>query len=326
MTNKLELAFQQIERIYGKGAVYKYGDGIDIEAIQVIPTGSIALNWATGIDGMPIGRIVEIFGPESGGKTTLALHIISEAQKLKMKCLFVDAEHALDVEYASNIGVNVEELIISQPDYGEQALDIIEKLIDSGEVGLVVVDSVAALVPRAEIDGDFGDSHMGLHARLMSQAMRKLNGMVQKKKCCLVFINQIREKFNVMFGNPEITTGGRALKFYASMRIDIRRIASVKDGDEIVANKTKVKIVKSKVASPFRIAHFDIRFGEGIDFVSELIEHGLEYEILKQSGNWIIWNDDGVDIKLANGKEKTRKVLIDNNELYIKIRKEILGE
>jgi recombination protein RecA len=323
MDDKLKAAMQQIERLYGAGCVYRYGDGIESGNVAgSISTGSIALNIATGVDGIPLGRIVEIFGPESGGKTTLSLHIIAEAQKMGLNCLFVDAEHALDVEYASNIGVDVEQLIINQPDCGEQGLDVVEKLVESGHIGLAVIDSVAALVPKAEIEGEFGDSHMGLHARLMSQAMRKLNGLAQKKKCCLIFINQIREKFNVMFGNPEITTGGRALKFYASMRIDIRRIGSVKSGNDVVANRTKAKIAKNKVASPFKIAEFDIRFGEGIDYISELIDFGIEYGILEKSGNLIIWNDQ----KIGNGREKARNELVNNKDLYIRIKKQVLGE
>lgn len=324
MSTKLDIAFQQIERLYGKGSVYRYGDGIDIKSSQmkIIPTGSILLNDATGIGGVPVGRIIEIFGPEGGGKTTLSLHIIDEAQKLGINCVFIDAEHALDVIYAGNIGVNIDDLIISQPDYGEQGLDIMEKLADSGDVGLIVVDSVAALVPRAEIEGEFGDSHMGLHARMMSQALRKLTALVQKRGCCLVFINQIREKIGIVFGNPEVTTGGRALKFFSTLRFDIRRISAVKVADQIVANRTRVKVVKNKLSSPFKQAEFDIRFGVGIDKVLELIDIGLECGILEKSGSWV--SLDGINI--AQSKDKLRKKMVDDKDLYIKIRKSILGE
>jgi recombination protein RecA len=321
-TTKLDKIFAQLDRQFGGGSIYRYGDGIGVSVKGVIPTGSIRINLATGIDGVPRGRIIEIFGPESGGKTTLALHIMAEAQKLGDLVAFIDAEHALDPSYAGSIGVEMANVLLSQPDNGEQALEICEALVRSGEVGLIVIDSVAALVPRAEIEGEMGDANMGLHARLMSQAMRKLNGIISKTNCCVIFINQVREKIGVMFGNPETTTGGRALKFYASVRFDIRRIGGIKDGDEIIANKTRVKVVKNKVAPPFKEAVFQIRYGEGIDQITELIELAIEEKVITKSGNWFYYRK----YQLGQGMENVRKLMVNEPKYFRAVRKRMLGE
>jgi recombination protein RecA len=305
-----DIAISQIERQFGKGAIMKLGDrtGIDIPAIT---TGSLSIDYALGVGGVPRGRMVEIFGPESSGKTTLALHVVAEAQRAGGLAAFVDAEHALDPEYAGKLGVDVDNLMVAQPDSGEQALEITEILIRSGSLDVVVVDSVAALVPKAELDGEMGDSHVGLQARLMSQALRKLTGIVSKSKTTLVFINQIREKIGVMFGNPETTTGGRALKFYASQRLDIRRTGAIKNGEETIGNRTKLRVVKNKVAPPFRIAEFDILYGEGISREGDLIELGVAHKILEKSGSWYSYGK----LRLGQGRETTRLFLRDNEDL-----------
>ena len=314
----LELAMTQIDRQFGKGSIMRLGDE-KIADIEAIPTGSISLDAALGIGGFPRGRVVEIFGPESSGKTTLALHAIAEAQKRGGLAAFIDAEHALDAKYSKNLGVDTENLLISQPDTGEQALEIAETLIRSAALDIVVIDSVAALVPKAEIEGEMGDAQMGLQARLMSQAMRKLAGIISKSKTCMIFINQIREKIGVMFGNPETTTGGRALKFYASVRIDIRRIASIKDGEHIIGNRTKVKVVKNKVAPPFRIAEFDIMYGTGISREGDLIDLSVDHDIIQKSGTWFSYGEE----RLGQGRENVKKYLIENQDLLKKINKQV---
>ncbi|MCH8021335.1 recombinase RecA [candidate division KSB1 bacterium] len=314
----LELAMTQIDRQFGKGSIMRLGDE-RIADIEAIPTGSISLDAALGIGGFPRGRVVEIFGPESSGKTTLALHAIAEAQKRGGLAAFIDAEHALDAKYSKNLGVDTENLLISQPDTGEQALEIAETLIRSGALDIVVIDSVAALVPKAEIEGEMGDAQMGLQARLMSQAMRKLAGIISKSKTCMIFINQLREKIGVMFGNPETTTGGRALKFYASVRIDIRRIASIKDGETIIGNRTKVKVVKNKVAPPFRIAEFDIMYGTGISREGDLIDLSVDHDIIQKSGTWFSYGEE----RLGQGRENVKKYLIENQDLLKKINKQV---
>jgi recombination protein RecA len=315
----LELAMQQIDRQFGKGALVRLGDKPQ-EAIQAISTGSIAVDAALGIGGVPRGRVTEVFGPESSGKTTLTLHIIAEAQKNGGLAAFIDAEHALDAEYAKKLGVDIENLMVSQPDSGEQALEICEALVRSAAVDVVVIDSVAALVPKAELEGEMGDASVGVHARLMSQALRKLTAVVSKSNTTLIFINQIREKIGVMFGNPETTTGGRALKFYSSVRIDIRRINSIKDGDAVVGSRTKVKIVKNKVASPFKIAEFDIAYGEGISKTGEMIDLGIEHKIIEKSGAWFSYGD----LRIGQGRENSKQFLRENadiaNEVEMKIR------
>ncbi len=303
-------ALEQIERQFGKGAIMRLGQQENL-GIASISTGSIAVDVASGIGGFPRGRVVEVYGPESSGKTTLALSVIGQAQKVGGVAAFIDAEHALDAEYATKIGVDIDNLLVSQPDNGEQALEIVEMLVRSNAVDIIVVDSVAALVPRAELDGEMGDSHVGLHARLMSQALRKLTAIVAKSKTCLVFINQIREKIGVMFGSPETTTGGRALKFYSSMRIDIRRIAAIKDGDQVVGSRAKVKVVKNKCAAPFRQAEFDIDYGEGISRFGELNDMGVEEKIVVKSGAWYSCGD----IRLGQGRENSKQFLRDNLEL-----------
>lgn len=315
-----ESALTQIERQFGKGSIMRLGQRETI-GIPSISTGSIGIDAALGVGGMPRGRIVEIFGPESSGKTTLSLHVIAEAQKLGGLAAFIDAEHALDAEYAKKLGVDVDNLLVSQPDSGEQALEIAEMLVRSGAIDIIVIDSVAALVPRAELEGEMGDSHVGLQARLMSQALRKLTGIVSKSRTCLVFINQIREKIGVMFGNPETTTGGRALKFYASVRVDIRRTTQIKEGDEVTGNRVKVKVVKNKCAAPFRQAEFDVAYGEGISKQGELIDLGLEQRIVEKSGSWFSYGD----VRLGQGRENAKVFLRENpdlqKELETKVRK-----
>jgi recombination protein RecA len=306
----LQLTIDKLEKTYGKGSIMKLGDTA-IEQVEVIPTGSLTVDLALGIHGYPKGRIIEIYGPESSGKTTLAIHAIAQAQKNGGIAAFIDAEHAFDRKYAQNLGVDTENLLISQPDNGEQALEIAENLIRSGAIDIIVIDSVAALTPKSEIEGEMGDSKMGLQARLMSQALRKLTGTISRTGCCCIFINQLREKIGVMFGNPETTTGGNALKFYASVRIDIRRIGQIKDGDQVVGNRTRVKIVKNKVAPPFRQAEFDILYGEGISKVGEVIDIGVEQNIIKKSGSWFSYGDT----KLGQGRDAVKQLLLDNPEL-----------
>jgi recombination protein RecA len=306
----IEGALTQIERQFGKGSIMRLG-AQEIQPMEFIPTGSLAVDSAIGIGGFPRGRVVEVFGPESSGKTTLALSVIGQAQKRGGVAAFIDAEHALDAEYAKKLGVDIDNLLVSQPDNGEQALEIAEMLVRSNAVDIVVVDSVAALVPRAELEGEMGDSHVGLQARLMSQALRKLTAIVSKSKTCLVFINQIREKIGVMFGNPETTTGGRALKFYSSVRVDIRRIAAIKEGEIVTGSRVKVKIVKNKVAAPFRQAEFDIDYGEGISRMGEMIDLGVEHKMVVKSGAWFAYGD----VRLGQGRENAKQFLRDNPEL-----------
>jgi len=321
----LQLTLDKLEKSYGKGAVMKLGDSA-VEPIDSISTGSIGLDIALGIGGVPKGRVIEIYGPESSGKTTLATHIIAEAQKKGGIAAIVDAEHAFDKYYARKLGVDIDNLLIAQPDNGEQALEIADNLIRSGAIDVIVIDSVAALVPKGEIEGEMGDSKMGLQARLMSQALRKLTGTISKTNCCCIFINQLREKIGVMFGNPETTTGGNALKFYASVRLDIRRMAQIKDADEVAGNRVKVKIVKNKVAPPFRIAEFDIMFGEGISKAGEIIDLGVDFNIIKKSGSWFSYGDT----KLGQGRDAVKTLLLDNpdlmDELEGKIKAEVTAE
>ncbi len=317
----LEMALGQIEKQFGKGAIMRLGSDRHLD-VPAISTGSLSLDWALGIGGIPRGRVIEIFGPESSGKTTLALTVISEAQRKGGMAAFIDAEHALDPDYAKKLGVDVDNLLVSQPDSGEQALEIAEVLVRSGSLDVVVVDSVAALVPRAELEGEMGDSHVGLQARLMSQALRKLTGIVSKSHTALIFINQLREKVGVMFGSPETTTGGRALKFYASQRIDIRRIGSIKDGEEVVGNRTKVKVVKNKLAAPFRIVEFDIIYNEGISREGDLIDLGLAHGFVKKSGAWLSYGEE----RLGQGRENARKVLRENGELRERLEGELRGK
>ena len=316
--NSVDLAISQIERQFGKGAIMKLGDRGAMN-IDVIPTSSLSVDYALGVGGIARGRVSEIYGPESSGKTTLALHVVAQAQKQGGVAAFVDAEHALDPEYARKLGVDVDNLMVSQPDSGEQALEITEILIRSGALDVVVVDSVAALVPKAELDGEMGDSHVGLQARLMSQALRKLTGICAKSKTSLIFINQIREKIGVMFGSPETTTGGRALKFYSTMRLDIRRIGAIKTGDETIGNRTKLKVVKNKVAPPFRIAEFDILYGEGISREGDLMELGVAHKIIDKTGSWYSYGD----IRLGQGRENTRLFLRDNVDLADEIDRKV---
>ena len=315
----LDLALGQIEKQFGKGSILRLGSKDAIVPVSVISTGSISLDAALGVGGFPRGRVTEIFGPESSGKTTIALQVIAEAQKKGGIAAFIDVEHALDQAYARKLGVDVDNLLVSQPDYGEQALEITNHLTASGQIDVLVVDSVAALVPKAELDGEMGDSHMGLQARLMSQALRKLTGVVSKSRTCLIFINQIREKIGVMFGNPETTTGGRALKFYASVRLDIRRIAAIKDGDSVVGNRTKVKVVKNKVASPFREAEFDIIYGEGISKEGDLIDLGVAQNLIEKSGSWFSYKGD----RIGQGRENARQFLKDNQDIRQSIDTEL---
>ncbi|GFZ78135.1 recombinase RecA [Elstera cyanobacteriorum] len=307
----LEAALGQIERAFGKGSIMKLGQREQAVDTEVISTGSLGLDIALGIGGLPRGRIIEIYGPESSGKTTLALHVIAEAQKAGGTCAFVDAEHALDPTYARKLGVNIDELLISQPDAGEQALEITDTLVRSGAIDVLVVDSVAALVPRAELEGEMGDSHVGLQARLMSQALRKLTGTISKSRCMVIFINQIRQKIGVMFGNPETTTGGNALKFYASIRLDIRRIGAIKDRDTVVGNQTRVKVVKNKMAPPFRVVEFDIMYGEGVSKVGELIDLGVKAGIVEKSGAW--FSHDGQ--RIGQGRENAKTFLRENGSV-----------
>src|SRR5213595_1161193 len=315
----LDLAVSQIEKQFGKGSIMRLG-GIDsTAALDAIPSGSLALDAALGIGGYPRGRVIEIFGPESSGKTTLTLHAIAETQRLGGAAAFIDAEHALDANYARKLGVDVENLLVSQPDSGEQALEIAEVLIRSGAIDVIVIDSVAALVPRAELEGEMGDAQMGLQARLMSQALRKLTGIVSKSRTCLIFINQIREKIGVMFGNPETTTGGRALKFYSSVRIDIRRIAAIKEGDVVVGSRTKVKVVKNKVAAPFREAEFDILYGQGISREGDLLDLAANQNIVEKSGSWYSYKGE----RIGQGRENARQFLRDNKDVMAKLETEV---
>jgi recombination protein RecA len=314
----LKLTIDKIDKDFGKGSVMMMNEKTNME-IEVISTGSIGLDMALGIGGLPKGRVVEIYGPESSGKTTLATHVIAEAQKKGGMCAFIDAEHAFDSVSAKKLGVDIDNLLISQPDYGEQALEIADRLILSGALDVVVIDSVAALVPKSELEGEMGDSKMGLQARLMSQALRKLTATIHKTNCCCIFINQLREKIGVMFGNPETTTGGNALKFYASVRLDIRRMTQIKDGDEAVGNHVKVKVVKNKVAPPFRQAEFDIIYGEGISKVGEIIDMGVELGIVQKSGSWFSYNSD----KLGQGRESVKQLMLDNPEMATEIENKI---
>src|SRR5262245_16699281 len=318
----VELAVGQIEKQFGKGSIMRLGQKGAVQPIDSIPTGAISIDYALGIGGMPRGRVIEIFGPESSGKTTLALQVIAQSQKTGGMAAFVDAEHALDAAYAKKLGVDLDNLLVSQPDNGEQALEIVEVLIRSGGVDVVVVDSVAALVPRAEIEGEMGDAQMGLQARLMSQALRKLTGVVSKSKTCLIFINQLREKIGVMFGNPETTTGGRALKFYASVRLDIRRIASIKDGDVVVGGRTRVKVVKNKVAPPFREAEFDVMYGEGISKTGDLLDLGVDKRIIEKSGAWFAYNGE----RLGQGRENAKQFLKENPDICRTIEERVRRE
>ncbi|MFA6957695.1 MAG: recombinase RecA [Thermoanaerobaculia bacterium] len=313
-----EAALTQIERQFGKGSIMRLG-AKEVVPISAISTGSIGVDAALGVGGVPRGRIIEIFGPESSGKTTMSLQVIAEAQKLGGIAAFIDAEHALDAEYARKLGVDIENLLVSQPDSGEQALEIAEMLVRSNAVDIIVIDSVAALVPRAELEGEMGDSHVGLHARLMSQALRKLTGIVSKSKTCLIFINQIREKIGVMFGSPETTTGGRALKFYASVRLDIRRISSLKDGEEVVGSRVKVKVVKNKCAAPFRQAEFDIMYGEGVSKLGEIIDYGIEHKLVEKSGSWFSYGD----MRLGQGRDNAKNFIGDNPQLMTELESKV---
>ncbi|MFO7481038.1 recombinase RecA [Oceanibaculum nanhaiense] len=315
----LDAALGQIERAFGKGSIMKLGQRDSAVEIDSVSTGSLGLDIALGIGGLPRGRVIEIYGPESSGKTTLALHTVAEAQKVGGTCAFIDAEHALDPSYARKLGVNVDELLISQPDAGEQALEIADTLVRSGAIDVLVVDSVAALVPRAELEGEMGDSHVGLQARLMSQALRKLTASISKSRCMVIFINQIRMKIGVMFGNPETTTGGNALKFYASVRLDIRRIGNIKKGEEIIGNETKVKVVKNKVAPPFKTAEFDILYGEGISRHGEIIEMGVTARIVEKSGAWYAYNGE----KIGQGKDNAREFLRENPDVAREIENKV---
>ena len=315
----LQAALAQIEKQYGKGTIMRLGEGEVIDDIEVVSTGSLGLDAALGVGGLPRGRVVEIYGPESSGKTTLTLQVVAEMQKLGGTCAFIDAEHALDIQYAQKLGVNLQELLISQPDTGEQALEIVDALVRSASVDLVVIDSVAALTPKAEIEGEMGDSLPGLQARLMSQALRKLTGVIKKTNTMVIFINQIRMKIGVMFGSPETTTGGNALKFYASVRLDIRRIGSIKKGEEVIGNETKVKVVKNKVAPPFKTAEFDILYGQGISREGEVIDMGVEAKVLEKSGSWYAYNGE----KIGQGKDNAREYLKENPDLAVEIENKV---
>ena len=314
----LNATLERLEKVYGKGAIMKLGDSPS-EEIDVISSGSIGLGIAMGVNGFPKGRVIEIFGPESSGKTTLALHAIAESQRKGGIAAFIDAEHAFDRFYAGKLGVDIQNLLISQPDNGEQALEITDNLIRSGAIDIIVIDSVAALTPKSEIDGEMGDSKMGLQARLMSQALRKLTSTISKTNCCCIFINQLREKIGIMFGNPETTTGGNALKFYASVRLDIRRQTQLKDGENAVGNRVKVKVIKNKVAPPFRTAEFDIIYGEGISKVGEIVDLGVEYNLIKKSGSWFSYGD----VKIGQGRETVKQMLLDNPELCAELENKI---
>ena len=318
-TRAIDLALSQIEKQFGKGSIMRLGSKEAIVPISVISTGAISFDAALGVGGFPRGRVVEVFGPESSGKTTITLQVIAEAQKTGGMAAFVDAEHALDPIYAKKLGVDVDNLLVSQPDYGEQALEITEALVRSGAIDVLVVDSVAALVPKAELDGEMGDSHVGLQARLMSQALRKLTGTVSKSRTCLIFINQIREKIGVMFGNPETTTGGRALKFYSSVRVDIRRIAAIKDGEQVVGSRTKVKVVKNKVAAPFREAEFDIMYGEGISREGDMLDLAANHNIVEKSGSWFSYKNE----RIGQGRENVKTFLKENKDIATKIEAEV---
>ncbi|HEY6349967.1 MAG TPA: recombinase RecA [Candidatus Angelobacter sp.] len=321
-TKAIDLALAQIEKQFGKGSIMRLGSKEAIVPIAVISTGSISFDAALGVGGFPRGRVVEVFGPESSGKTTVALQVIAEAQKQGGMAAFVDAEHALDPIYARKLGVDVDNLLVSQPDYGEQALEIAEALVRSGAIDVLVVDSVAALVPKAELDGEMGDSHMGLQARLMSQALRKLTGIVSKSRTCLVFINQIREKIGVMFGNPETTTGGRALKFYSSVRVDIRRIAAIKEGDMVVGSRTKIKVVKNKTAAPFREAEFDIMYGEGISREGDLVDLGVAKNMVEKSGAWFSYKNE----RIGQGRENAKQFLRENKDIATRLETDLRKE
>ena len=314
----LQLTLDKLDKAYGKGTVMKMGDKA-VEEVEIIPSGSLGLDLALGVNGYPRGRVIEIYGPESSGKTTLTLHAIAEAQKAGGIAAFIDAEHAFDRNYAEKLGVDIENLIISQPDNGEQALEIAENLIRSGAIDIVVIDSVAALTPKSEIEGEMGDSKMGLHARLMSQALRKLTGTISKTHCTVFFINQLREKIGVMFGNPETTTGGNALKFYASVRLDIRRSSQIKDGENVIGNRTKVKVVKNKVAPPFKTAEFDIMYGEGVSKTGEILDLAVEFEIIKKAGSWFSYGDT----KLGQGRDAVKVLIKDNPELADELEQKI---
>ena len=316
----LDAAIGHIEKLFGKGSLMRLGEKGGFVEAEAIPTGSLGLDIALGIGGLPAGRIVEIFGTESSGKTTLTLHVIAEAQKLGLNCAFVDAEHAFDPTYAAKLGVELDNLLVSQPDNGEQALEIVDTLVRSGGVGVVVVDSVAALVPKSELEGDMGDSHMGVQARLMSQALRKLTGSVARAGCLVVFINQIRHKIGVMFGSPETTTGGNALKFYASVRIDIRRIGSIKEKDEVIGNQTRIKVVKNKVAPPFKMTELDIMYGQGISKLGEIIDFGVKHDILEKSGSWYSYNNE----KIGQGRDKVKEYLQANPKVVLELENKIL--
>jgi recombination protein RecA len=315
----LDAALGQIERAFGKGSVMKLGQRENVAEVETVPTGSLGLDIALGIGGLPRGRVVEIYGPESSGKTTLALHVIAEAQKAGGTCAFVDAEHALDPGYSRKLGVDIEELLISQPDAGEQALEIADTLVRSGAIDVLVVDSVAALVPRAELEGEMGDTHVGLQARLMSQALRKLTGSISRSRCMVIFINQIRMKIGVMFGSPETTSGGNALKFYASVRLDIRRIGAIKNHDDVVGNQTRVKVVKNKMAPPFKVVEFDIMYGEGISKNGELLDLGVNAEIVEKSGSWFSYDGQ----RIGQGRENTKTFLVENPEIAQSIEQKI---
>ena len=314
----IEMALTQIERQFGKGSIMKLGGNVSLN-IPIISSGSLSIDAALGIGGFPRGRVIEIYGPESGGKTTIALHAIAQAQKQGGTAAFIDAEHAMDAGYARELGVDIEELLVSQPDSGEQALEIAEMLVRSGAVDILVIDSVAALVPRAELEGEMGDSHVGLHARLMSQALRKLTGIVSKSQTCMMFINQIREKIGVMFGNPETTTGGRALKFYSSIRLDIRRIAAIKEGDQNIGNRTRAKIVKNKLAPPFKVAEFDIMFGKGISREGELLDLAVTHNVVEKSGSWFSYGQE----RLGQGRENSKQFLGENDDIAAKIEQQV---
>lgn len=315
----LQLTLDKLDKTYGKGSVMKLGD-VAHQDVEAISSGSLGLDIALGVGGYPKGRVIEIYGPESSGKTTLALHAMAESQKAGGIAAFIDAEHAFDRFYAEKLGVDIDNLIISQPDYGEQALEIADNLISSGAIDIIVIDSVAALTPKSEIEGEMGDSKMGLHARLMSQALRKLTATISKTNCTVIFINQLREKIGVMFGNPEVTTGGNALKFYASVRLDIRRRTQIKDGDSVLGNRTKVKVVKNKVAPPFKMTEFDIMYGEGISKVGEILDLGVEYGIIKKSGSWFSYDDT----KLGQGRDAVKSLINDNPELAEELENKIL--